>query len=141
MFILVACSKLSSIPLPCFPFFNFGIFLISCSYFAVQCNESEPEKPAVWNELIDVNKQDGSEPYLAVVDSNVIHFMVDHFTGFAVTGEPARRGQTKKAVRIVAYVTPPEADGDCMARVYCVGDTRAHLEVCNVGSIAGLIVF
>ena len=63
----------------------------------------------------------------------MVHLMVDHFTDFAVTGEPtATEEQAKKTVRIVAYVTPPEAGGDCVVRVYCVGDTPVHLEVCKL---------
>ena len=61
----------------------------------------------------------------------MVHIIVDHFTGFTVNGEPASRERARKAVRIVAYVTPPEASGNCVVRVYCVGDTRAHLEVCG----------
>ena len=61
----------------------------------------------------------------------MVHLMVDHFTDFAVTGESAASSvEAKKTVQIVAYVTPPEIDGDCLVRVYCVGDTPVHLEVC-----------
>ena len=86
--------------------------------------------------MIDVSKQDGSEPYLAIVERNVVHIVVDHFTGFAVTGgQPGSTKQAMKPVKIVAYVTQPEADGDCTVRVYCVSDTPAHLEVCYVGTM------
>ena len=74
--------------------------------------------------MIDVNKQDGSEPSHVVVESNMVHLMVDHFTLFAVTGKSAA-----KAVQVLAYVTPPEVDGDCVVRVYCVGGTPAAKEV------------
>ena len=104
--------------------------------FVVQYNESEPGKPADWKELIDVSKQDGSQPHLAIAERNVVHIVVDHFTGFAVTGgQPGSTKQAMKPVKIVAYVTQPEADGDCAVRVYCVSDTPAHLEVCHVGTM------
>ena len=100
----------------------------------VQYNESESGTPTDWKQLIDINKQDGLEPCLAIVEPNMVHLLVDHFTNFAVTGESASCEEAKKTVRIVAYVTPPEADGDCVVRVYCVGDTEVHLEVCSVVS-------
>ena len=107
----------------------------------VQYNESEPGMPADWKQLIDVNKQDGSDPYLALVEPNMVHLLVDHFTAFAVTGESAPNEYAKKTVQIVAYVTPPEADADCVVRVYCVGDTPVHLEVCSVvQSLASFIL-
>ena len=84
--------------------------------------------------MIDINKQDGSEPSLAILEPNIVHLLVDHFTIFAVTGESTSSKEAKKAVRIVAYVIPPEADGDCVVRMYCVGDTEVHLEVCSVVS-------
>lgn len=93
----------------------------------VQYNESETGTPAGWKQLIDISKQDGSEPYFALLEPNMVYLMVDHFTNFAVTGQPAN--QAKKWVQIKAYLTPPEACGDCIVRVYCVGDTSAHLEV------------
>ena len=93
----------------------------------VQYNESEAGTPADWKQLIDISKQDGSEPYFALLEPDMVYLMVDHFTNFAVTGQPAN--QAKKWVQIEAYVTPPEARGDCTVRVYCVGDTSAHLEV------------
>jgi len=34
-------------------------------------------------------------------------------------------------VLVLAYVTPPEVDGDCVVRVYCVGGTPAAVEVCE----------
>ena len=87
--------------------------------------------------MIDVSKQDGSEPYLAIAERNVVHIVVDHFTGFAVTGgQPGSKKQVMKPVKILAYVTQPEADGDCAVRVYCVSDTPAHLEVCFVGTMS-----
>lgn len=93
----------------------------------VQYNESETGTPAGWKQLIDISKQDGSEPYFALLEPNMVYLMVDHFTNFAVTGQPAN--QAKKWVQIKAYLTPPEACGDCIVRVYCVGDTSAHLEI------------
>ena len=81
--------------------------------------------------MIDVNKQDGTEPSHAVVESNMVHLMVDHFTYFAVTGESAANKQAPKDVLVLAYVTPPEVDGDCVVRVYCVGGTPAAVEVCE----------
>ena len=89
--------------------------------------------------MIDVSKQDGSEPYLAIVERNVVHIVVDHFTLFGVTGHPGSTKKAMKPVKILAYVTQPEADEDCIARVYCVPDTPAHLEVCCVGIIYGFI--
>lgn len=114
----------------------FAIFSFLASVSIVQYNESDPGRPANWKELIDVNKQDGSEPHLAIVEPTMVHIMVDHFTGFTVTGEPASSERAKKAVRIVAYVTPPEASGNCVVRVYCVGDTPAHLEVCGFETLS-----
>lgn len=95
----------------------------------VQYNENEPGVPSDWKQLTDANKQDGSEPNLALLEADMVHLMVDHFTNFAVTGECASsQVVAKKSVRIVAYVTPPETSGDCIVRVYCVGDTPVHLE-------------
>ena len=102
------------------------------SLLIVQYNENEPGVPADWKQLTDANKQDGSEPNLALLEADMVHLMVDHFTNFAVTGECASsQVVAKKSVRIVAYVTPPETSGDCIVRVYCVGDTPVHLEVCS----------
>lgn len=99
----------------------------------VQYNESEPGTPADWKQLVDVNKQDGSDPYLAVVETNMLYLMVDHFTSFALTGESASSEQAKKKLQIVAYASPPETDGGCVVcRVYCIGDTPVHTEVCSV---------
>ena len=95
--------------------------------------------------MIDVSNEDGSEPYLVKVERNVVHIFVDHFTRFAVTGHPGltkqamKPVQAMKQVKIVAYVTQPEVDGDCAVRVYCVSDTPAHLEVCYVGITYGFI--
>lgn len=61
----------------------------------------------------------------------MVHLMVDHFTYFAVTGESAANKQAPKDVLVLAYVTPPEVDGDCVVRVYCVGGTPAAVEVCE----------
>lgn len=97
----------------------------------VQYNESEPSTAADWKQLIDVNKQDGSEPSHVVVESNMVHLMVDHFTYFALTGESAANKQAPKDVQVLAYVTPPEVNGDCVVRVYCVGGTPAAIEVCE----------
>lgn len=57
----------------------------------------------------------------------MVHLMVDHFTLFAVTGKSAA-----KAVQVLAYVTPPEVNGDCVVRVYCVGGTPTAIEVCEL---------
>ena len=63
----------------------------------------------------------------------MVYLMVDHFTSFAVTGNSAASEPAKKIVKIVAYVSPPaQANGDCVVRVYCVGDLPVHLEVCFV---------
>ena len=53
----------------------------------------------------------------------MVHLMVDHFTYFALTGESAADKQAPKDVQVLAYVTPPEVNGDCVVRVYCVGGT------------------
>ena len=98
----------------------------------VQYNESEPCTAADWKQLIDVNGQDGSEPSHVVVESNMVHLMVDHFTYFALTGESADDKQAPRDVQVLAYVTPPEVDGDCVVRVYCVGGTPAAIEVCEI---------
>lgn len=82
--------------------------------------------------MIDVNKQDGTEPSHVVVEPNMIHLMVDHFTLYALTGESAANKQAPKVVQVLAYVTPPVARGDCVVRVYCVGGTRAAEEVCEL---------
>ena len=66
----------------------------------------------------------------------MVHIVVDHFTGFAVTGHPGSTKKAMKPVKILAYVTQPETDGDCAVRVYCVSDTPAHLEVCYVGTMS-----
>ena len=108
--------------------------------FVVHYNESDSGRPADWKELVDDSKQDGSAPYLAIVERNVVHIVVDHFTLFGVTGEqPGSTKQAMKSVKIVAYVTQPEAGGDCIVRIYGVLDTPAHLEVCCVGIIYGFI--
>ena len=110
----------------CLHFFFF--FLIT-----VQYNETESGAPADWKQLIDINKQDGSDPCLALLEPNMVYLMVDHFTSFAVTGNSAASEPAKKIVKIVAYVSPPaQANGDCVVRVYCVGDLPVHLEVCFV---------
>ena len=62
----------------------------------------------------------------------MVHLMVDHFTIFAVTGESAANQQAKRTLRILAYVTPLEANSYCAVRVYCVGDTEAAVEVREV---------
>ena len=99
----------------------------------VQYNETESGAPADWKQLIDINKQDGSDPCLALLEPNMVYLMVDHFTSFAVTGNSAASEPAKKIVKIVAYVSPPaQANGDCVVRVYCVGDLPVHLEVCFV---------
>ena len=97
----------------------------------VQYNESEPSTAADWKQLIDVNKQDGTEESHVVVEHNMVHLMVDHFTIFAVTGESAANRQAERTLQILAYVTPPEANSDCAVRVYCVGGTPAAVEVCE----------
>ncbi|KAM7451780.1 Netrin receptor unc5c [Porites harrisoni] len=95
----------------------------------VQYNETESGAPADWKQLIDINKQDGSDPCLALLEPNMVYLMVDHFTSFAVTGNSAASEPAKKIVKIVAYVSPPaQANGDCVVRVYCVGDLPVHLE-------------
>ncbi|XP_078364185.1 netrin receptor UNC5C-like [Oculina patagonica] len=94
----------------------------------VQYNESEPSTAADWKQLIDVNKQDGSEPSHVVVEPSMVHLMVDHFTLFALTGESAAKHQAPKVVQALAYATPPEAHGDCVVRVYCVAGTPAAVE-------------
>lgn len=82
--------------------------------------------------MIDVNKQDGTEPSHVVVVPNMVHLMVDHFTLYAVTGKSAAKHQAPKVVQALAYATPPEAHGDCVVRVYCVGGTAAAVEVCEL---------
>ena len=57
------------------------------------------------------------------------HLMVDHFTDYVLTGESASEKPAVRMVQIVAYVTPPEVNKDCVVRVYCVADTPAALEV------------
>ena len=107
------------------------LFFFSLSI--VQYNETESGAPADWKQLIDINKQDGSDPCLALLEPNMVYLMVDHFTSFAVTGNSATSEPAKKIVKIVAYVSPPaQANGDCVVRVYCVGDLPVHLEVCFV---------
>ena len=61
----------------------------------------------------------------------MVHLMVDHFTLFVLTGASAAKKQAPKDVQVLAYVTPPEVDGDCVVRVYCVGGTPAAREVCK----------
>lgn len=60
----------------------------------------------------------------------MVHLMVDHFTSFVVIGESASNQHAERTLLILAYVTPPEADRDCVVRVYCVGGTPAAVEVC-----------
>ena len=102
------------------------------SLFIVQYNENEPGVADDWKQLTDANKQDGSVSNLVLLEEDMVHLIIDHFTNFVMKGGPASsQVVAKKSVWIVAYVTPPETSGDCIVRVYCVGDTPVHLEVCR----------
>ncbi|XP_068718142.1 netrin receptor UNC5D-like [Montipora capricornis] len=96
----------------------------------VQYNENEPGVADDWKQLTDANNQDGSVSNLVLLEADMVHLIIDHFTNFVMKGESASsQVVAKKSVRIVAYVTPPETSEDCIVRVYCVGDTPVHLEM------------
>ncbi|CAH3031318.1 unnamed protein product [Pocillopora meandrina] len=94
----------------------------------VQYNESEPSTIADWKQLIDVSTQDGTEDSHVLVGPNTVHLMVDHFTLFAVIGESTADQKAERDLQVLAYVTPPEANSDCVVRVYCVEGTPAAIE-------------
>lgn len=94
----------------------------------VQYNESEPSTIADWKQLIDVSTQDGTEDSHVLVGPNTVHLMVDHFTLFAVIGESTANQKAERDLQVLAYVTPPEANSDCVVRVYCVEGTPAAIE-------------
>lgn len=94
----------------------------------VQYNESEPSTSADWKQLIDVCNQDGTEDSHVIVEPNTVHVMVDHFTLFAVVGESAANHKAERDLQVLAYVTPPEANANCVVRVYCVEGTPVAIE-------------
>ena len=106
--------------------------MTSFLYPTVQYNESEPSTVADWKQLIDVSTQDGTEDSHVLVGPNTVHLMVDHFTLFAVIGESSANQKAERDLQVLAYVTPPEANSDCVVRVYCVEGTPAAIEVCEV---------
>ena len=110
-------------------FFFFNDFF---SLPTVQYNESEPSTIADWKQLIDVSTQDGTEDSHVLVGPNTVHLMVDHFTLFAVIGKSTANQKAERDLQVLAYVTPPEANSDCVVRVYCVEGTPAAIEVCEV---------
>lgn len=113
-------------------FVFFSSLTTSFLYPTVQYNESEPSTIADWKQLIDVSTQDGTEDSHVLVGPNTVHLMVDHFTLFAVIGESSANQKAERDLQVLAYVTPPEANSDCVVRVYCVEGTPAAIEVCEV---------